>query len=106
MTLTLFFVIALALNLFISSEVSKVAQTRELGGEKGFWISFLLSPIVGLLFVLASPALTKEQVNQIKNQVVITTPEQEALEEKQQNQIAAVLVTVMFVIALVWSFNN
>lgn len=106
MTLTIIFVIALIINLVISNEVGKVAETRELGREKGFWISFLLSPILGLLFVLASRPLTDEQVNQIRNRMIVVTPEQEEQEQRQQNTIAVLLVGAMFVIALVWSLNN
>ena len=106
MTLAFIFVIALILNLFISNEVGKVAETRELGREKGFWISFLLSPILGLLFVLASRPLSDEQVNQIRNRMIVVTPEQEQQEQRQQNIIAVLLVGALFIILLVWSLNN
>ena len=106
MTLAIIFVIALIINLVISNEVGKVAETRELGREKGFWISFLLSPILGLLFVLASRPLSDEQVNQIRNRMIVVTPEQEEQEQKQQNIIAVLLVGALFIIALVWSLNN
>lgn len=106
MTLAFIFVIALIINLVISNEVGKVAETRELGREKGFWISFLLSPIMGLLFVLASRPLSDEQVNQIKNRMIVVTPEQEEQEQRQQNIIAALLVGALFIVALVWSLNN
>lgn len=106
MILTLIFITALAINLFISNEVGKVAETRELGREKGFWISFILSPILGLLLVLASRPLSQEQVNQIRNQMIITTPEQEAKEQKQQNQVVLILVALLFVVALIMYMNN
>jgi phosphate/sulfate permease len=102
MTLALIFVIALVANLFISNEVGKVAQTRELGRKKAFWISFILSPILGLLFVLASLPLTQEQVNKMN----IITPEQEDQEQKQQNQIAFILVVALFVGGLIYYLNN
>ena len=106
MTLAFIFVIALILNLFISNEVGKVAETRELGREKGFWISFLLSPILGLLFVLASRPLTDEQVNQIRNRMIVVTPEQEQQDQIRQNIIAVVLAVLLVLCVLLITLTN
>ena len=106
MTLAFIFVIALILNLFISNEVGKVAETRELGREKGFWISFFLSPILGLLFVLASRPLTDEQVNQIRNRMIVVTPEQEQQDQIRQNIIAVVLAVLLVLCVLLITLTN
>ena len=106
MTLAFIFVIALILNLFISNEVGKVAETRELGREKGFWISFLLSPILGLLFVLASRPLTDEQVNQIRNRMIVVTPEQEQQDQIRHNIIAVVLAVLLVLYVLLITLSN
>jgi hypothetical protein len=106
MTLAFIFVIVLILNLFISNEVGKVAETRELGREKGFWISFLLSPILGLLFVLASRPLTDEQVNQIRNRMIVVTPEQEKQDQVRQNIIAVILAVLVVFCVLLITLSN
>jgi hypothetical protein len=106
MTLTFIFVIALILNLFISNEVGKVAETRELGREKGFWISFLLSPILGLLFVLASRPLSDEQVNQIRNRMIVVTPEQEKQDQVRQNIIAVIMAVLVVFCVLLITLND
>ena len=106
MTLAFIFVIALILNLFISNEVGKVAETRELGREKGFWISFLLSPVLGLLFVLASRPLSDEQVNQIKNRMIVVTPEQEQEDQVRQNIIAIILAVLVVFFVLLLTIKN
>lgn len=106
MTLAIIFVIALIINLVISNEVGKVAETRELGREKGFWISFLLSPILGLLFVLASRPLSDEQVNQIKNRMIVVTPEQEQEDQVRQNIIAIILAVLVVFFVLLLTIKN
>jgi hypothetical protein len=106
MTLAFIFVIALILNLFISNEVGKVAETRELGREKGFWISFLLSPILGLLFVLASRPLSDEQVNQIRNRMIVVTPEQEKQDQVRQNIIAVIMAVLVVFCVLLITLND
>lgn len=106
MTLAIIFVIALIINLVISNEVGKVAETRELGREKGFWISFLLSPVLGLLFVLASRPLSDEQVNQIKNRMIVVTPEQEQEDQVRQNIIAIILAVLVVFFVLLLTIKN
>lgn len=106
MTLAFIFVIALIINLVISNEVGKVAETRELGREKGFWISFLLSPVLGLLFVLASRPLSDEQVNQIKNRMIVVTPEQEQEDQVRQNIIAIILAVLVVFFVLLLTIKN
>ncbi len=106
MILTLIFITALAINLFISNEVGKVAETRELGREKGFWISFILSPILGLLLVLASRPLSQEQVNQIRNQMIITTPEQDKQDQVRQNIIAVIMAVLVVFCVLLITLSN
>lgn len=64
MLLLLIFAVAILINYFISNEVGKIANTKQLGYSKGFWFSFLFSPLLGLLFVIASQPL--DSVEQMK----------------------------------------
>lgn len=112
MTIFIVLIVALIINLIISQEVAKVAQTRELGKEKGFWISFLLSPLLGLLFVLASRPLSDEQIAKrreyLKTQVLSEEKKQQMKESYEKHSkisqqvlvTAWVLVCVLFIVAV------
>lgn len=113
MTLTIIFVISLIVNLYISNEVGNIAETREIGREKGFWLSFIFSPILGILFVLASRPLSDEKVNQIRNRIVVTIPKVKPTPEQQRENRNFVLTVVTFVLVftlpafvIISSFNN
>lgn len=95
--------VALIVNFFISIEVGKLAQTRELGKEKGFWISFLLGPLLGLLFVLASRQLTDVQLLVEEEKVEISSE----TKKEQENQIQFFLIAAaMIICGLIWSLTN
>jgi hypothetical protein len=112
MTIFLVLVVALIINWLISIEVSKVAQTREIGKETAFWISFLLSPILGLLFVLASRPLSDEQISKrrdsLKSQITSEEDKQKMKQSFEKNikvtqQVSLTLwtiVCVLFIIAI------
>jgi hypothetical protein len=112
MTIFLVLIVALIINWLISIEVSKVAQTREIGKETAFWISFLLSPILGLLFVLASRPLSDEQISQrrnsLKSQITSEEDKQKMKESFEKNikitqQVSFTLwtfVCVLFIVAI------
>lgn len=103
MLIILILFVALVVNFFISTEVGKLAETRELGKEKGFWISFLLGPVLGLLFVLASRQLTNEQflLEEQKNE------DSNETKTEQENQLQFFLIVAgLFIAGLIWSFTN
>ena len=112
MTIFLILVVALIINLLISLEVSKVAQTREISKETAFWISFLLSPILGLLFVLASRPLSDEQVSKLRERVKAQLPSEEQKQQMKQSyekhlkitqqvkMTLLIVVSVLFIIAI------
>ena len=60
------FIIIFALRAFCfvprANIVGKVGKTKEIGYNTAFFVSFLLSPIIGLLLVIASNPLTPEQI--------------------------------------------
>ncbi len=47
-------IIGICINLLLSHIVGKSGKKREIGYGVSFMLSFLLSPIIGLLFVIAS----------------------------------------------------
>ena len=47
-------VVGLLINFFISRFISKLANHKEVSNTAVFWISFLLTPILGILVVIAS----------------------------------------------------
>ena len=103
MTIIFIVFVSLIVNFFISLEVGKLAETRELGKEKGFWFSFLLGPFIGLLFVLASRQLTNEQLS-IKSQEVNVPVNNEKQDESQLQGF--LIIAAMIVFGLIWSFTN
>lgn len=112
MTIFLVLIVALIINLLLSIEVSKVAQTREIGKDTAFWISFLFSPIMGLLFVLASRPLTDEQIakrRDLMKSQVISEEDKQKMKESFTNHIKATqkvtfalwgIVLVLLVVAI------
>ena len=59
----------LVVNGVIAHFVGKLADERRLGYGAGFAISFLLSPVLGLLFTIASQTLTVEEMAQRNSKV-------------------------------------
>ena len=60
-------IIALLVNGVISYLISTMVKNREISQSKVFWISFLLSPIVGMFAAMMSPEVkgeTKEIINE------------------------------------------
>jgi len=60
--MTFIIIIALIINAIIANIVGKVGKTKEIGYNTAFFVSFLLSPLIGLLLVIASNPLTAEQI--------------------------------------------
>ena len=56
-------ILALLTNLIISFFVAGQGKFRKIGYTKSFWISFLFSPIIGLLMVGASLPLSENEIN-------------------------------------------
>ena len=54
--------IALIINAIISAVVASAAKSRQIGSTSAFWISFLLTPILGMFMVAMSPQLTSEEI--------------------------------------------
>ncbi len=52
----------LVLNGIISAIIANVAKNREIGSINVFWISFLLTPILGMFVAAMSRQLNKEEI--------------------------------------------
>lgn len=63
----------LLVNGVIAHFVGKLADERRLGYGTGFMLSFLLSPVLGLLFTIASQPLTQDEITKrnTKDEVVV-----------------------------------
>ena len=58
----LIIVLGLVINGVIANIVGNVGKTKDIGYNTAFWVTFLLSPIIGLLLVIASTPITTEEV--------------------------------------------
>lgn len=52
---------AIIINVIIANVIGKIGNDKKIGYTTSFCVSFLLSPIVGLLLVIASIPLTDEE---------------------------------------------
>lgn len=59
-------IIGLIINTVVAHIIGNVAKDRKIGYNTAFLISFLLSPLLGILIVIASPLNTTEIVNERK----------------------------------------
>jgi hypothetical protein len=60
--LILFSLIGLIINGIVSNIVGNAGKRKDVGYNISFWVSFLLSPIIGLLLVIASTPITEEEI--------------------------------------------
>ena len=57
----IFIIIGLVLNGILAHIIGNVAKDRKIGYNTAFLVSFLLSPLIGLLLVIASVPLTEAE---------------------------------------------
>ena len=57
----IFIIIGLVLNGILAHIIGNVATDRKIGYNTAFLVSFLLSPLIGLLLVIASVPLTEAE---------------------------------------------
>lgn len=63
-------IIALAINATVAHIIGNVAKDRKIGYNAAFLASFLLSPLLGILIVIASPLNTTETTKAPQNKEV------------------------------------
>jgi len=56
----LLIIICLVINIILSNIIGKLGKEKKIGFNTAFCVSFFLSPIIGVLIVIASTPLTKE----------------------------------------------
>lgn len=61
-------VIALIINLIISLVIANAAKYRNISTAKVFWISFILTPILGMFVSMMSRQLSEEEIKKIETQ--------------------------------------
>ena len=59
-------VIVVIINGIISHLVGKNGKSRKIGYDTSFFVSFFLSPIIGLLLVLSSKNLSDDEIKKIE----------------------------------------
>jgi hypothetical protein len=82
-------VVALTVNGILSHIVAGTAREKKIGYSTTFWVSFLLSPLFGLLLSIASPVDTK-----VEKEVEKTEPEPYVYVEKPEDKGAKILFNV------------
>lgn len=82
-------IIMLAVWIGVSCIVGNFGRERKIGYACAFWCSFLLSPLLAMLFVLASDKVERKPVKTERKPVKSLTPAQiKKLNEEQQKRIA------------------
>jgi Na+-driven multidrug efflux pump len=93
--MTTILLVAAVVNLFLSVLVANMGSKRKLGGLGAFFLSFFFSPILGMLFVIASERLTAEEIERRK----------EGSESLKRNSLAFGLVVAMIVLLILVYFK-
>ena len=96
---TLIIIVALAINTIIANIVGKVGKTKEIGYNTAFFVSFLLSPLIGLLLVIASNPLTPEQIAE-QNKPKEPEPEKTPDNDGSGNKSLYILLSIIGIIFL------
>jgi hypothetical protein len=65
--LVLLVLVGLVINGVVAHLVGNLGKEKKIGYQTSFLVSFLLSPIIGILMVIASPVSDEEKVNKINN---------------------------------------
>jgi hypothetical protein len=100
--------LVLVFNLFLSFLVAKEGGKREIGFSTSFLLSFLFSPILGLLFVIASKRLEEIIIKPLtleeKNQKYIKTKKEVEMDnmlyqiqDKKSKEDARNIIIFLFV---------
>jgi len=93
----LIFVVAFIVNVVISHLIGKSGEDRKIGYRTAFLVSFLLSPIIGLLLVISSRHLTEEEIK-------LTTKKENDYEEKFFYILS--MASILFVIWCFYKYHN
>ena len=57
-------IIALIVNAIISQVIATSVKNRQISSSRVFWLSFLLSPLVGMFVAMMSPEIKPNEANE------------------------------------------
>ena len=93
-------VVGLIINVIIAGLIGKLGREKKIGYRTSFWVSFLLSPIIGILMVIASVPLSDEDKADLK-------PSNIDWEKKGENIFTIIsAIIIMIVIISIFYTNN
>lgn len=101
-----FALVMFIVNLLVSIQIGKLGKEKKIGYNTAFWLSFLLTPIIGLLAVIASIPKTEE--TQKEEPKVYTTEfiEKGELEADNTPRIIMVLWVLAILVILYLIFKK
>ena len=108
--LVLGIILVLVINGVIAHIIGNVGRDKKVGYSTAFWVSFLLSPLIGLLLVIASVPSEKNEIEDNKkvNQISINnykqlTPDEFEKKEKTE-KIFLYVISVVFILFIIYIF--
>lgn len=54
-------IVGLVINGIIANIIGKIGSDKKIGYSTAFWVSFLLTPLLGILMVIASQPITEKE---------------------------------------------
>ncbi len=54
-------IVGLVINGIVANIIGKIGKDKKIGYGTSFWVSFLLTPILGILMVIASQPITEKE---------------------------------------------
>jgi hypothetical protein len=97
---TFIIILALIIDAIVANIVGKVGKTKEIGYNTAFLVSFLLSPLIGLLLVIASNPLTTEQIAE-QNKPKSVEPSIEENDGSSNKSLYILLIAVAIIFLLI-----
>lgn len=86
MLVLLIVILGLVINGLIAHIIGNVGKDKKVGYSTTFWISFLLSPIIGLLLVIASLPIDKVIHTEKEEDMIYTEEELNEIEIKEKQK--------------------
>jgi MFS family permease len=113
MLVLLIVILGLVINGVIAHIIGNVGKDKKIGYSTTFWISFLLSPIIGLLLVIASLPIDKVIHTEKEEDIIYTEEELNEIEIKEKakrdklDKIInnAILIVSIFLISILFFYS-
>lgn len=98
------FVIYLLVNLIISAVIASSVKNREITQEKVFYVSFFLTPLVGMFVSMMSPEIKEKDV-EIKKEEIIEDTYEDSLIPFLERNISYFVKGIMLIWLLIMMTN-